>query len=182
MSGHNKWKQIKYKKAVTDGKRSKLFGMLGKQITVASRLTSGDINSPTLRAAIENARKVSMPMENIDRAVKKGIGGEAGALSAVTFEAYGPSGVALIIEAITDNNNRTSQELRHLIEENGGNLAAPGAASWAFTKARNENGEFEWTPQNTLALSETDGEKLTALLEALEDHGDVREVFTNAID
>jgi len=165
---------------MTDGKRSKLFGMLSKQITVQSHLAGGDANSPNLRAVIEQARKYSMPLENIEKAIKKGVGGAGVALQEVTFEGYGPGGVALIIEAITDNNNRTSQELRHLIVDRGGSFGTPGSASWAFSKKRNEQGEIIWTATSSIPLSENDAEAFASLVEALEDHTDVREVFTNA--
>lgn len=180
MAGHNKWKQIKHKKDATDKKRSKLFSMLSKQITVQSKLAGGDLNNPSLKAAILRAREYSMPNDNIDKAVKKGVGGEGGTLTEVTFEAYGPGGVAIIVEAITDNNNRTSQELRFLINENGGNFGTPGSASWAFSKSRNEQGEIVWTPNATIPLSETDDEALSTLLDKIDDHDDVRELFTNA--
>ena len=119
MSGHNKWSKIKHKKAATDAQKSKIFSKHAQIISIESRSANGDINSPSLKAAIERAKKDSMPATNIDRAVKKGIGGEAGLLEKVTYEAYGPGGTALIIEGVTDNRNRTAAEIKHLLSKQG---------------------------------------------------------------
>ncbi len=176
MSGHSKWKQIKEKKGATDKKRSREFSKLSRIITVESRHASGRVDSPSLRAAIERARAADMPKENIERAVARGIGAGAENLEQVTYETYGPGGVALIISAFTDNRNRTAQEMKHLLDKNGCALATPGAASWAFTK----NSEGEWKPTTTVSLSPTDAEKLAALIEEIEKQDDVENVYANA--
>lgn len=174
MSGHNKWSQIKEKKGATDAKRSKLFTKFAKLIRVEARITKGDLNSPTLKAAIEKARAANMPKDNIDRAIASALGTQAD--EKVVYEAYGPGGCALIIEGLTDNTNRTVQEIKHLLSEHGASLGTPGSVMWAFSK--NAEGIFE--PITKLPLSPEDGEKLAALLEDLDEHDDVQEVYTNA--
>ena len=173
MSGHNKWSQIKEKKGATDAKRGKLFTKLVKLIKTEARITKGDLNAPTLKAAIEKARAANMPKDNIDRAIQSAQ--NTAADEKVTYEAFGPGGCALIIEGLTDSKNRTSQEMKHLLSENGLALAAPGSASWAFTKTAEG-----WTPTTTVPLSEDDGVKLSALIEELEDNDDVQNVYINA--
>lgn len=175
MSGHNKWSQIKNKKAVTDGKRSKIFGKFSKLIALESKKSAGNLTSPGLRAVIERARKENMSSDLIERAVKKGAGGDAGNMEAVLYEAYGPGGCAIIIEGLTDNKNRTVAEIKHLLSKRGLALAGQGAALWAFSKTAEG-----YEPQTTVPLSEEDGEALSSLLEELDDHDDVQEVYTNA--
>jgi len=174
MSGHNKWSKIKHKKAETDAQKSKVFGKLARLITVESKKSGGDINSPGLRTAIEKARGENMPSDNIDRAVKKGIGSNAGSMETVQYEAYGPGGTAIIIDGLTDNRNRSSQEIKHILSKNGASLAEQGAASWAFTKTNNE-----WAPNATVLLQDDDLKKLERIVEELEDDDDVQEVYTN---
>jgi YebC/PmpR family DNA-binding regulatory protein len=176
MSGHNKWSKIKHKKAVTDAQKSKIFSKFARMITVESKKAKGDVNSPALRAAIEKAKSANMPSANIERAIKKGIGLEAEALEEVLYEAYGPAGAAIIIEGITDNKNRSAAEIKHILSKNNTSLAAPGSASWAFTKT-NKGG---WKPNSTVALSEKDEEALERLIEELEQNDAVQEVYTNA--
>ena len=175
MSGHNKWSQIKNKKAVTDGKRSKIFGKFSKLIALESKKSNGNLSSPGLRAVIERAKKENMQNELIDRAIKKGAGGDAGNMESVLFEAYGPGGCAIVMEGLTDNNNRTVAEIKHLFSKRGFALAGQGAAIWAFIKT-NEGYE----PNMTVPLSDEDGEALSSLLEELDDHDDIQEVYTNA--
>lgn len=175
MSGHNKWSKIKNKKAVTDAKKSKIFSMFAKMIAVESRKTKGDKNSPSLRAVMERAKAVNMPNDNIDRAVAKGAGGEGGNLEEVLYEAYGPGGVAIIIEGITDNKNRTTPEIRHLLSKHNGSLGASGSCLWAFTK-----GDEGWTPTTLVDVNEKDEEALLELLDVLDDHDDVQNISTNA--
>ena len=136
MSGHSRWAQIKRKKAVTDTKRGQMVTRLGKEISIASRLGGTDPEgNARLRLAIERARKSSMPNDNIKRSIAKGAGGEgAAAYEELTYEAYGPGGVAIIIETATDNRNRTIAEVRHLLSKYGGNLGESGSVSWMFTK------------------------------------------------
>jgi YebC/PmpR family DNA-binding regulatory protein len=175
MSGHNKWSQIKHRKGAADAARSNAWGKVAKRIAIESKKANGDVNSPTLRAMIERARKENMPKENIERAVAKGVSADAAALEQITYETYGPGGAAIIIEALTDSRNRTAQEIKHLLSERGLALASPGSASWAFEKT----GEG-WSPKTMVALSESDNEQLMKILEEIDAHDDVEEVFTNA--
>jgi YebC/PmpR family DNA-binding regulatory protein len=136
MSGHSKWSSIKHKKAATDAKRGKLFTKLIKEITIAARLGGGDIKAnPRLRTAVAAAKAQSMPNDNIDRAIKKGTGELGGnQLETVVYEGYGPGGVAIIAEALTDNRNRTVAEIRHLFGRHNGNLGETGCVGWMFKK------------------------------------------------
>ena len=175
MSGHNKWSKIKHKKAGTDAAKSKIFSKMARAISTASKQVSGDINSPTLRAAIDKAREFNMPADNIDRAIKKGSGADTESMEAITYEAYGPGGSALVIEALTSNRNKAAQEVKFILSKNGFALAAPGSATWAFSK---ENSE--WKPNMTVPLSEEDSTVLEKLIEELEDNDEVQDVYTNA--
>ena len=174
MSGHNKWSKIKHKKEITDGKKSKIFSKYAKLIAVASKAAGGDITDPSLRAVIDNAKAESMPKDNIERAVAKGADKDAADLEAITYEFYGPGGLAFMVETLTDNRNRTAQEIKHLLSRRGYSLGEPGSAAWAFTK----NG-VEWTPNQTMDLLESDTEVFENLMEDLEEHDDVQDVFTN---
>lgn len=173
MSGHNKWSQIKRKKGKEDARKGKLFSLLGRQITLEMK-KSGSKDAPGVKAAIDRARKENMPNDNINRAITKGTGANAESYEEVMYEAYGPGGAALILEGITDNKNRTVQELRHLLSEHGGNLGATGSTTWAFSKVNSE-----WQPNSPLKISDADQEKLYELIEKLEDHQDIKKVFTN---
>lgn len=176
MAGHSKWKQIKEKKGKTDAKRSQVFSKYAKLIANEARTAKGNKDAPALRAAIERARKENMPSENIERAVKKATEGGGAALEAVLYEGYGPGGVALLVEMLTDSRNRASNEIKHIFSEYGGNLASPGAASWAFEKTPDG-----WkAATTTVPLEDADIEKLGKLVEALETNEDVQEVITNA--
>lgn len=181
MSGHNKWSQIREKKGKTDIKRSQIFSKYAKLITNearAARSTSGgqvNKDAPALRAAVERARKENMPNDNIERAIKKATEGGGVALETVLYEGYGPGGVALLVEVLTDSRNRSSNELKFLFSEHGGNLASPGAAAWAFQK-----GPGGWKATTTVPLEDANLEKLDKLVEALEANEDIQEVFTNA--
>lgn len=136
MSGHSKWHSIKHKKGAADAKRGKLFTKLIKELTVAARTGGGDpAGNARLRKAIADAKAGNMPNDTIDRAIRRGTGEEAGVnYEEVTYEGYGPGGVALLIESVTDNRNRTVAEIRHMFSKNGGNLAAAGAVAWMFEK------------------------------------------------
>jgi len=136
MSGHSKWSSIKHKKAARDARRGKVFTKLIKEITIAARLGGGDINAnPRLRTAIAAAKAQSMPNDNIDRAIKKGTGELGGGqLEQVAYEGYGPGGVALILDVLTDNRNRTVSEIRFLMSKRGGNLGEAGCVAWMFKK------------------------------------------------
>ncbi len=134
MSGHSKWATIKRKKAVTDQKRGSLFTKLVKEITIAARMGGGDpTGNPRLRLAVDTARDNSMPMDNISRAIKKGTGELEGVTyDEITYEGYGPAGIALIIETATDNRNRTVADIRHIMSRNNGSLGESGSVSWMF--------------------------------------------------
>lgn len=136
MSGHSKWSSIKHKKAAKDAKRGKLFSKLIKEITVAARLGGGDVNgNPRLRTAVLTAREASMPNDNIDRAIKKGTGEIEGAsYEEVTYEGYGAGGAAILVNALTDNRNRTVSEIRRLFEKRGGSMGTAGCVAWMFKK------------------------------------------------
>ncbi len=136
MSGHSKWANIRFRKERQDALRGKLFTKLIKEITIAARMGGGDIESnPRLRTAVQNAKAANMPMKNIENAIRKGTGELPGVVyEEVTFEGYGPGGVALYIIATTDNRNRTVSEVRHLLNKYGGNLGETGSVSWVFEK------------------------------------------------
>ena len=137
MSGHSKWATTKHKKAVVDAKRGKLFAKLIKTIEVAARTGGGDPSgNPTLADAITAAKRLSVPADNIERAVKRGSGelGDAAAYEEITYEAYGPGGVAILVECLTDNRNRAAAEVRTAITRNGGTPADPGSVSYLFSR------------------------------------------------
>jgi YebC/PmpR family DNA-binding regulatory protein len=137
MSGHSKWASIKHKKAVVDQRRGQHFTKLTRAITVAAREGGGDIDgNPALALAVQKARDASMPKDNIERAIAKGTGEgvDADQIEAVLYEGYGPGGVALLIEALTDNRNRTSADVRHAFSKHGGNLGEPGSVAYLFDK------------------------------------------------
>lgn len=177
MAGHNKWSKIKHKKAVTDAKKSKIFSKLVRYITVEAKKSNG-LDSPGLRAAIEKAKKASMPQDNIERAIKKAQSSDK-TMESITYEAYGPGGVGMIIETLTDNKNRTAPEIRHILTKNGHELGAIGSVSWSFKKELTPEGS-EWIPNNTISVSDKDLDSLEKIVESLEDLDDVQEVFTNA--
>lgn len=136
MAGHSKWAQIKHKKANTDAKRGKVFTKIVKEISVAARIGGGDPNgNPRLRLAIEKAKEVNMPHDNIKRAIMKGTGELPGmSYEEFTYEGYGPGGVAVLIETLTDNKQRTVSEIRHIMTKHGGNLGEAGCVAWMFNK------------------------------------------------
>ena len=237
MSGHSKWSTIKRKKGAVDAKRGKIFTRLIKEITVAARMGGGDpIGKPRLRAAIASAKTENMPKDNIERAIKKGTGELEGAVyEEITYEGYGPGGVAILVDCMTDNKNRTVADIRHYFSKSGGNLGESGCVSWMFTKkgtilvdketineeelmekaleagaedvveednvfqVETSPDDFEdvrealeadgvkfieaavaMVPQNTVDITDekTAGQILT-LLERLEDHDDVQNVYAN---
>ena len=237
MSGHSKWSTIKRKKGAVDAKRGKIFTRLIKEITVAARMGGGDpVGNPRLRAAIASAKTENMPKDNIERAIKKGTGELEGAVyEEITYEGYGPGGVAILVDCMTDNKNRTVADIRHYFSKSGGNLGESGCVSWMFTKkgtilvdkedineeelmekaleagaedvveednvfqVETSPDDFEdvrealeadgvkfieaavaMVPQNTVDITDekTAGQILT-LLERLEDHDDVQNVYAN---
>ena len=136
MSGHSKWSSIKHKKGAADAKRGKIFSRLIKEVTVAARLGGGDPGgNPRLRTAIQASKAENMPKDNIERAVKKGTGElEGTSYEEVNYEGYGPGGVAMLIDCLTDNKNRTVADIKHLFDRHGGNLGEPGCVAWMFEK------------------------------------------------
>ena len=180
MSGHSKWATTKHKKAVVDAKRGKLFAKLIKNIEVAARTGGGDpAGNPTLADAIAKAKGQSVPNDNIDRAVKRGSGAEAGGADweSITYEGYGPNGVALFIECLTDNRNRAAMEVRTAMSRNGGTMADPGSVAYLFSRKG-----VVHVPSAGL----TEDDLLMAVLEAgaeeVNDAGDSFEVISEATD
>lgn len=177
MSGHSKWSQIKRQKGAADAAKSKTFARFSKLIAQESKKAGGDTSSPGLATAIARAKAVNMPKDSIDRAVTKGASKDATDLIQVVYEWYGPGGTAIIIDALTDNTNRTTQEIKHLITKNGFELGAQGSAAWAFKKS--PDGSF--SPNEPLMdLSESDEESLGKIFELLDEHDDVQRFYTNA--
>lgn len=177
MAGHSKWAQIKRQKGVTDVARGRTFSKFARLITIESKKANGAASAPNLASVIARAKAVNMPKENIERAIAKGTSKEAGDLEQVTYEFYGPGGAAIIVNALTDNRNRTTQEIKHLLSKNGIELGTPGSAQWAFSKT--PSGGF--IPNDPLMdLGEGDEEQLGKLLELLDEHDDVQDVVTNA--
>ncbi|HEU0086023.1 MAG TPA: YebC/PmpR family DNA-binding transcriptional regulator [Candidatus Paceibacterota bacterium] len=177
MAGHNKWTQIKRQKGATDAKKSKIFSKLSRNISMEAKLSHG-ADSPALKAAIEKARKMNMPKDVIERAIKKG--GEPSAdMENIMYEAYGPGGVGILVETLTDNRNRTAQEIKHIFTKNEFSLGGIGSVVWGFEKESTGEGMI-WKPTITIPLSEEDLALLEKLVDDLEECDDVQEVFTNA--
>ncbi|KKT41815.1 MAG: transcriptional regulator [Candidatus Giovannonibacteria bacterium GW2011_GWA2_44_13b] len=176
MSGHSKWAQIKHRKAATDAKKGKIFSKLSRAITIAAKEFGTDTKTNhKLSGAIEEARKVNMPSENIERAVAKASSKDGAELKEVLYEVYGPGGSAIIITAVTDNSNRTTNEIKHLLSGHSAKLGEHGSAMWAFDKTGKEfNAKFPVT------LSVDDAKKFDTLLSALDDQEDVQDVYSNA--
>jgi YebC/PmpR family DNA-binding regulatory protein len=175
MAGHSKWAKVKHQKAVNDVKKAKIFSKILRALTVEAKKAKGDADAPNVRVIVEKARKSNIPNDVIDRAIAKASGDTSAALEAIMYEAYGPGGTAILIDTLTDSRNRTAQELRHLISKNGGTMATPGAASWAFTKT-----DEGYEPTAPVELSDEDIDKLSSLVDALEEYDDVQDVYTNA--
>lgn len=175
MSGHNKWSKIKHKKAATDAAKGKVFSKHSALITMEVKKAGGAADSANVIAAIDRAKRDSMPKENIERAIQKGQGAGADTLQEVLFEGFGPGGVPLLIAAVTDNNNRTAPEIRHIFSKAGLELGAPGSAMWAFTKS-----ETGYTPTSPTELDDAAGEKLADFIEKIEEQDDVTDVYTGA--
>ena len=239
MSGHSKWAQVKHKKAVVDAKKGKMFSKIVKEISVAARIGGGDPDgNPRLRTAIEKAREVNMPQENIKRAIMKGTGELPGmTYEESVYEGYGPGGTAILLEVLTDNRNRTVSEIRHIMTKHGGNLGEAGCVGWMFEKKgyilvektkidedslmsialeagaedmkndpREDSFEIITTsedlnriktfleasgiplslaeitmlPKSYVSLDAKAADQMIRLLEALEDHEDVQDVYTNS--
>jgi YebC/PmpR family DNA-binding regulatory protein len=235
MAGHSQFKNIMHRKGRQDAAKSKLFGKLAREITVSAKMGLPDpAMNPRLRAAVIAARAENMPKDNIDRAIKKALGGDAESYDEIRYEGYGPGGVAVVVEVLTDNRNRTAGEVRAAFTRSGGNLAETGAVSFMFDHVgvveydasvadadamleaaidagaddvvSGENGHeiytaqdtlrevakalearfgeprkaaLVWKPQNIVAVNDEQGEKLLKLIETLEEHDDVQNVFAN---
>jgi YebC/PmpR family DNA-binding regulatory protein len=180
MSGHSKWATTKHKKAVVDAKRGKLFAKLIKNIEVAARTGGADTDgNPTLYDAIQKARKTSVPLDNIERAVKRGSGAEAGAADwqTIMYEGYGPAGVAVLVECLTDNRNRAATEVRVAMSRNGGSMADPGSVSYLFSRKG-----VVLVPKTDTSEDDVLGAVLDAGAEEVNDLGDQFEVVSEAGD
>ncbi len=175
MSGHNKWKQIKHQKGASDAKKSKIFTKIVRLLSVEAKKAKGNLNAAGLQNAVAKAREANMPNDTMERAIKKA-NDTSTEMEAITYEAYGPGGVAIVIEVLTDSRNRSSQEIKHLLSEHNLALAGIGAATWAFEKKK----EGGWAPKTMIPLSEADLTELAKVVEALEDYDDVQDVYTNA--
>jgi YebC/PmpR family DNA-binding regulatory protein len=177
MSGHSKWANIKNRKEAMDKKKGKVFSKMAKIIEIAARKGGDPEMNPTLRLAIENARSVNMPNDNIERAIKKGTGEdkEGGQLEEITYEAYGPNGTPLIIEIITDNKNRTLSEIKHILNNYGGKLAETGSVRYLFDRM-----EGEWKPKYSIDVTDENlKQQLEKLFGELDDNDDVNEIYSN---
>ena len=235
MSGHNKWSTIKHKKAAADSKRGKIFTRLIKEITIAARSGGDPDSNARLRTAISAAKAVSMPAENIKRAILRGTGElEGGEIDEITFEGYTPGGAAVMVEVATDNRNRTVSEIRHMFSKNGGNLGEVGSVAWMFDRRSQvfvnasliaeddlmelvlevgaedvradgesfevlspvdchasvmealekagiatESSQIAMIPKNTIELAGKDASATMKMMELLEDHDDVQNVYSN---
>jgi YebC/PmpR family DNA-binding regulatory protein len=173
MSGHSKWSQIKHKKAITDQKRAKQFTKLLMAVQTAARTDPNPDFNPRLRTAIAKAKEGNVPQENIERAVTRA---KDNPTEDLLIEAYGPAGIAFIIKAATDSRNRTIAEVKKLLSDNNAKFAEQGSVIWSFTQ--NEEGDF--IPQFNQSVSEEIREKTDSLTDALLDHPDIMDVYTNA--
>lgn len=190
MSGHSKWASIKHKKGAVDAKRGRAFTRLIKEITVAARLGGGDADgNPRLRTAIQAAKAENMPKENIERAIKKGTGELEGvSYEEVNYEAYGPGGVAVLIDCLTDNKNRTVADIKHICDRHGGRLGEPGCVSWMFEKKGlivfdRDDVEEERLLELALEAGAEDVKEEETQFEVITDPGDfetIRTAFDNA--
>src|SRR6478609_9466199 len=235
MAGHSQFKNIMHRKGKQDAQKSKLFGKLAREITVAAKLGTPDpVMNPRLRAAVIAARQENMPKDNIERAIKKAIGGESESYDEIRYEGYGPGGVAVIVEALTDNRNRAASDIRSYFTKSGGNLGETNSVAFMFGRtglveydakaasadamleaaieagaddvASSENGHeiyaspdsfrevaraleakfgearkatLTWKPHNTVPVDDETGEKLLKLLDLLNEHDDVQNVYAN---
>jgi YebC/PmpR family DNA-binding regulatory protein len=173
MSGHNKWSQIKAKKAVTDQRRSTLFSKLLRAVTVAAQKDPHPQFNPSLRSAMDQAREHSVPQENIDRAIKKSQESKD-TVDELLIEAYGPEGTALLIQAYTDNRNRTVAEIKKLLSEYGGKWADPGSVMWMF-----EFKEGEYAAKFIQPTTSEIQNSLVGLMEKIDEHNDISRIYTN---
>lgn len=173
MSGHSKWSQIKHQKGAADLKRGRLFSKLLKAVSIAAKTEPNPQFNPRLRSAIEKAKENNVPQENLERAISKA--SEEKNLEELLIEAYGAGGIAIIIEAITDNRNRTISEIKKILSDYEGKMANPGSVLWGFEKKDNA-----WSAKFPQSTSDESQNKLGGLIAALEEHDDVQNIVTNA--
>lgn len=178
MAGHSKWANIKHRKAAVDAKRGKVFTKMSKLITMAIKESNGDVTSAKVQAAIDVAKKANVPKDNIERAIKKASDKDAAVLEEVVYEGYGPGGVGMMIVALTDNRNRTGQEVKHVFSKNGFALGTQGSVSWGFS--RNEEMDFVANPGTEIELGDSEMQSLQNIVEAFEELEDVSDVYVNA--
>jgi YebC/PmpR family DNA-binding regulatory protein len=176
MSGHSHWSSIKHKKELTDQKKGKIFSKIAKMIEIAARKGGDPDMNPTLRLAMEKARSVNMPNDNIQRAIKKGTGEDrTEKLEEVMYEAYGPNGTPIIIETITDNKNRTLSDIKNILNTHGGKLAETGSVRYLFDRK-----EGEWVSKYPIDIADQNTkQQLEKLFEALEENDDVNDFYSN---
>lgn len=176
MSGHSRWSQIRHKKGMTDQKRGQLFSKLSKLISIAARKDPNPESNIELKNAVEKAKSFNMPSENIERAIKRVGEKEAAQLDILCIEAMGPDGSAFIIEAISDNRNRTISELKSILKKHGLKMVQPGSLMWLFDKSGSE-----FFPKALVEPSEGLKEKAKNFLEEIDSYNDVKEIYTNLI-
>ena len=175
MSGHSKWSQIKHKKGVSDQKKGQIFSKLSKKISIVAREGADPSSNYKLQSVIDEARSFNMPKENIERAIKRAGDKDAATLNELIVQAMGPSGIAIIVEAITDNKNRTLNEIKHVLSENGFKMVPEGSLNWMFGS--------DWTPRSSLeATDSATQQKLDKAFEELDNNNDVENVYTNLVE
>lgn len=174
MSGHSKWSQIKHKKGISDQKKGQAFSKLAKKISIAARKGADPNSNYQLQSVVNEARSINMPKENIERAIKRASDKDAAVLSEVIIQAMGPGGVALVIECITDNSNRTVNEVRIILTRNTLRVVPEGSLNWMFDKDKNPLSPIQASPENAATLDKA--------LEELDTNDDVENVFTNIKD
>ncbi|HPW34140.1 MAG TPA: YebC/PmpR family DNA-binding transcriptional regulator [Candidatus Paceibacterota bacterium] len=177
MSGHNKWTQIKRKKGVTDQKRGQIFSKLLRAISVAAKEGTNPTNNTRLKSIIDKARDINVPLENIERAINKS--SEIGDVEDLIIEAYGPEGIAILIEAQTNNRNRTISEIKKILSDHEAKWADPGSVLWAFEK--DSFSPHEYHAKFPQKISDESEKKIIKILDALDEHDDVLEVYTNEV-
>jgi len=186
MSGHSHWSKVKWQKGAADAKKGKAFSKISREITIATREGGGDPGfNAKLRMAVEKAKGLNMPADNIERAIKKGTGQLPGEkLESVILEAFGPAGVAIIIEGITDNKNRTFGEIKQILAQNNGKLVGEGGVRWMFERKvkKDEPGSIEWAPKQEIEVSAPDKETCQKLFTALDENDAVQEIYSNLKD
>ena len=175
MGGHNKWSQIKRQKGANDAAKSRVWAKLSRRLTVESKKANGETDAANVRSVVETARKENMPKDAIERAISRGTTADAGSLESILCECYGPGGAAIMISCLTDNKNRTLQEVKGIFAKHDIALAAPGSALWAFDKTADG-----YVPKTIVPLSENDDAALTKVMELIDALDDVESVFTNA--